>query len=171
MQETPQQYIARMLAFSAGKDPLAILSGTAGRLRALVESVPPEQWRRRPQPGRWSPGEVLAHLADVEIVIGWRMRSILARYGVPLQAFDQDVWAAAFRYQDVEPREALETFSAARASLLSLLRRVQPGRLAHHGMHAERGRETVQHLLRLNAGHDLNHVTQIEQMLEAQAGS
>jgi hypothetical protein len=93
------------------------------------------------------------------------MRSILAQDGVPIQAFDQNAWAAAFKYADVDVSESLATFTAVRESLLSLLRRVDGTRREHHGLHAERGRETVPHLLRLYAGHDLNHLTQIERLV------
>jgi hypothetical protein len=40
-----------------------------------------------------------------------------------------------------------------------------PARLRHAGMHAERGRESVEHLTRMYAGHDLNHLAQIERLL------
>lgn len=165
MPETPQQYIARILSFAEGRDPLSVLSGTTDRLRLLVQSTPPDRWARRPAEDRWSAREVLAHLADVEIVTGWRMRSVLAHDGVPIQAFDQNAWAGAFKYAETDVQESLATFTAARASLLSLLRRVDPERLEHHGMHAERGKETVPHLLRLYAGHDLNHLSQIERLV------
>ena len=163
--ETVQQYVDRILSFSEGRDPLDVLASTAGRLRTLVESTPAGRWARRPAEGRWSAREVLAHLADAEVVAAWRMRSILAQDGVPIQAFDQNTWAAAFKYADVDVRESLATFTAVRGSLLSLLRRVAGTRLEHHGLHAERGRETVPHLLRLYAGHDLNHLTQIERLV------
>lgn len=167
MTETPEQYISRILSFLEGRDPMQVLGRTPGRLRELVASAPRERWARTPAPGRWSAGEVLAHLADAEIVAGWRVRSILARDGVPLQAFDQEVWATAFKYAQVDLQESLATFSAARASLLSLLRRVDPARLEHHGLHAERGKETIPHLIRLYAGHDLNHLAQIERLVSA----
>jgi uncharacterized damage-inducible protein DinB len=165
MSETVDQYIARILSFADGTDPMEVLRTTGDRLRALVASTPADRWTRRPEPDRWSAGEVLAHLADVEIVTGWRLRSILAHDGVPIQAFDQNAWAAAFRYPEADLQESLATFTTARASLLSLLKRVDPARLEHHGMHAERGRETVPHLIRLYAGHDLNHVAQIERLV------
>jgi uncharacterized damage-inducible protein DinB len=149
----------------ARQDGLTVLAQTAGRLKALLDSTAPEKWRRRPAPDRWSAAEVLAHLADVEIVSGWRIRSILASDGTPLQAFDQNAWAEAFKYAEVEPVESLRTFTAARASLLSLLDRVDPSRLTHHGMHAERGQETIAHLIQLNAGHDINHLKQIEALI------
>jgi hypothetical protein len=165
MNETPQQYIRRILAFSEDRDPMEVLGRTAGHLRELVASVPADRWAPRPAPDRWSAGEVLAHLADAEIVAGWRVRLVLGDDGVPLQPFDQNVWADAFRYAQVDPAESLATFTALRTSLLSLLKRVDPARLEHHGMHAERGRETIAHLMRLYAGHDLNHLSQIERLV------
>ena len=165
MPETAQEYIARILSNSEGQDGLEVLSQTAGRLKALLDSSTPERWRRRPGPGRWSAAEVLAHLADAEIVTGWRFRSILATDGAPLQAFDQDAWAAAFKYGDIDPAESLQTFTAARTSLLSLLARVDRSRHAHHGLHAERGRETIMHLIQLYAGHDINHLRQLEALV------
>jgi len=132
--------------------------------------MPPLRWHHKPAPGKWSARAVLAHLADAEIVAGWRVRLILGHDGAPLQPFDQEVWADAFRYEDTDVNESLATFSATRASLLSLLSRVEPGRLMHHGMHAERGVETIDHLIRLYAGHDLNHLAQIERLVARSSG-
>jgi uncharacterized damage-inducible protein DinB len=165
MTETTEQYVERMLSFSNGRDPLAVLTNTPARLRALVDSTPAERWTARPSADRWSAAAVLAHLADAEIVGAWRIRAILASDGLPIQAFDQNAWAAAFKYEDAEVRQSLTTFSVVRSSTLSLLRRVDEPRLDHHGMHAERGRETVRHLIRLYAGHDLNHLGQIERLV------
>ena len=90
---------------------------------------------------------------------------MLATDGTPLQAFDQNAWADAFRYPDSDLAESLDVFETNRRATLSLLRRVDPALHAHHGLHAERGRETITHLIRLYAGHDLNHLAQIEQIL------
>ena len=166
MGETAQEYIARILGNSEGLDGLAVLGQTAGRLKTLLDSTSPEKWRVRPGPERWSAAEVLAHLADAELVTAWRVRSILASNGTPLQAFDQDAWASAFKYGEIDPAESLQTFTAARNSLLSLLARVDRSRHAHHGLHAERGEETVGHLIKLYAGHDINHLKQIEALVQ-----
>jgi hypothetical protein len=165
MPETATQYIARILSHVEGQDGLTVLTSTPGTIAAILETTPPEAWKTRSAPDKWSAGEVLAHLADCEIVAGWRVRSILASDGVPLQPFDQNVWADAFKYGDVDPADAFATFDAARASLLSLLSRVDPARLEHHGLHAERGKETIAHLIQLYAGHDLNHLKQIEALV------
>jgi hypothetical protein len=109
--------------------------------------------------------QILAHLADAEIVGAWRFRSVLAADGVPLQAYDQNAWANAFRYADTDPVASLQLFEVNRAATLLLLRRVDPSLHANHGLHAERGKETIEHLVRLYAGHDLNHLAQVERLV------
>lgn len=165
MNETPEAYVARILAFVGDQEPLTILASTAGRLRALIGGRTREELSRTPEPSRWSAVQIVTHLADCEVVAGWRLRSIIAANGVPLQPFDQNAWATTFRYSDSDPLESLQLFEASRAANLSLLRRIDPALQANFGMHAERGKETVVHLIRLYAGHDLNHLTQIESLL------
>jgi hypothetical protein len=160
--ETAQHYIDRILGHVADRDPWQVLATTAGRLRQLTAGRSRSALAHTPDPSRWSVVQILAHLADAEVVAGWRLRSILASDGVPIQPFDQDRWADAFKYADSDPEESLALFEAARRANLSLLRRVDPGLHANHGLHAERGQETVTHLVRLYAGHDLNHLRQVE---------
>jgi hypothetical protein len=159
--ETPAQYVQRILSNVEGKDPLEVLGATARRLRAIVDNAPPTALRKRAAPDKWSPVEIIAHLADVEIVMSWRFRSILAHDGVPIQPFAQDEWVTNLRYEATDPAESVGLFEAARTANLRLLRRVDPARLENHGMHPERGRETAAYLIRLVAGHDLNHLRQL----------
>ncbi len=161
----PQAYTRRILSNLQGRDPMDVLSSTAGRLRELTSERTREELARKADPQRWSVVQILAHLADAEIVGAWRYRSILACDGVALQAFDQNAWASAFRYEDTDPSESIQLFDANRSATLSLLRRADPALYANYGMHAERGKETIEHLIRLYAGHDLNHLAQIQQLL------
>ena len=163
--ETPLIYRDRMLSFVAEKDPWDVLASTAGRLRQLTAGRSTSELTRKPEPDRWSAAEILAHLADAEIVGAWRFRSVLASDGVPLQPFDQNAWASTFKYAQADPAESIDIFDANRRGTLSLLRRVDSALYANHGMHAERGKETVEHLIRLYAGHDLNHLAQVERIL------
>jgi hypothetical protein len=163
--ETPQEYTRRMLGNVGERDPWELLAATPGRLRALAGAATDEELRHAPAPGRWSSAQILAHLADAEIVAAWRLRSILARDGVKLQAFDQNDWAATFHYERADPAESLAVFEALRRANLRLLTSVDPALHAHAGMHEERGRESIEHLLRMYAGHDLNHLAQVEQLL------
>ncbi len=169
--ETAEHYIDRILGNVGVEDPWQVLAATAGRLRGLVAGRSRAELAHAPGPSRWSVVQILAHLADAEVVAGWRLRSILAQDGVPIQAFDQDRWADAFRYAETDPSESLDLFEVSRRANLSLLRRVDPALHANHGLHAERGQETITHLVRLYAGHDLNHLRQVEALCGDAAGS
>jgi hypothetical protein len=163
--ETPSEYTRRILSYAEGKEPLAVLEATPGRLRTIVRKTPAAVLRRQPAPGRWSPAQIIAHLADSEIVGSYRMRMILAHNGTAIQAFDQDEWATNLAYQTADPDESVDLFEATRVANLRLLRRVDPRLHENYGMHSERGKETISHLIRLYAGHDLNHLVQIERIV------
>lgn len=164
MNETFQEYSARMLSLSAGKDPLAVLEATPVRIASLITGRDPGALRRSPAPGRWSVAQIIAHLADAEIVGAYRFRMILAAPGTPIQAFDQDDWARAMKYEAADPRASLALFESVRAAQLRLWRGLNDEELDRFGIHAERGKESVRHLLSLYAGHDLNHLAQIERL-------
>jgi uncharacterized damage-inducible protein DinB len=169
MAETPQQYTQRILATLADRDPLDVLQETPARLAALVHNQPEGPLHVPPAPGKWSVAAILAHLADSEMVLGFRVRLILGQDGVPIQAFDQDAWAAFTHYDDVPVSESLEQITVLRRANLRLLRSLSPQQLQQAGIHTERGRETVGHVVRIWAGHDLNHRVQVERILHKSA--
>jgi hypothetical protein len=166
MPETAQQYIQRILGHVAGKDPLKVQSTTPKRLAALIKNVSPAKLRKRPAPDKWSVTEILAHLGDAEIVTAWRIRSILGTPGTPIQAYDQNAWVAAGRYNERSPKQCLEVFRAVRDANLTVLKSLKPEQWKHHGLHAERGEETIERIIHMMAGHDLNHLHQIEAILK-----
>ncbi|MGA8765000.1 MAG: DinB family protein [Candidatus Sulfotelmatobacter sp.] len=165
MNETPQQYTQRIVGYMEGKQPLTVQAATAKKLERLIKGVPPAKLRKRPAPGKWSVSEILAHLADAELVGGFRMRLILGAPGTPIAAFDQDSWVISGHYEKRDPRKSVEQFRVLRESNLALLKSLTPDQWKHYGMHSERGQETIEHIVRMFAGHDLNHLQQIEQIL------
>jgi hypothetical protein len=165
MKETPQQYTQRIVGHMEGKQPLAVQAATAKKLERAIKGVTTAKLRKRPAPEKWSVGEILAHLADAEIVGGFRMRLILGSPGCPVVAFDQDAWVSAGHYAKRDPRKSLEQFRAVREANLSLLKSLTPEQWKHYGMHSERGQESIEHIVRMFAGHDLNHLKQIEAIL------
>jgi hypothetical protein len=166
MPETVQQYIERILGFVGDRDPGEILRGTAPAIGQLIAGRTREDLRWTTSPDRWPAAAILAHLADAEVVASYRVRMILASPGTAIQAFDQNAWAAAFRYADQDASESLALFRQLRNAWLSLIAGMDDAWLDRYGVHQERGKETVRHLLRLYAGHDLNHLQQIARILE-----
>ncbi|PYO95810.1 MAG: hypothetical protein DMD60_12650 [Gemmatimonadetes bacterium] len=165
MKETPQEYIQRILSYVTGQDPLEIQVRTPKELDRLIKAASASRLHQRPAPGKWSIAEILAHLADVEIVVSWRIRAILGAPGTPMQPMDQDGWVTAGHYDKRDPRKSIELFRVLREANVALFKTLTPEQWKHHGIHAERGVETVEHIVRLYAGHDVNHIRQIEQIL------
>jgi len=164
VQETPQQYVRRILGYVEGKNPFAVQTSTPRRIERMLRGLTGAQLRRRPAPGKWSIGEIVAHLAETELVGGYRIRMILSKNGTPIQAFDQDDWAKNSNYARQDPRQSLELFRALREANLRLVRSLRPRKLRRYGIHAERGKESVAKIIRLYAGHDLNHLGQIARL-------
>ena len=164
MNETPQQYTERILSLVSGKEPLEVQRETAKTLAKLIKPLSKKQLSQRPEPGKWSITEILAHLADSEIVISWRLRLAIGQNGAPIQAFDQDVWAQTLDYSRQDPKVSFEIFRMLRENNLRMLHSLPKNLWESYGMHSERGKETVAHMVRMYAGHDLNHLAQVEKI-------
>jgi DinB superfamily len=166
MQETIEQYTQRLLSYSAGKDALRLQEAAPKKLAALIKGKKKQQLTRRPAPDKWSVAEIMAHLADAEIAIAWRLRQILSTNGVAIQAYDQDVWAKTFDYAHRDPAQSLENFRAVRQGNLALLKTAPKQAWENYGQHQERGKESIKHIVSMVAGHDLNHLQQVESILK-----
>jgi hypothetical protein len=165
MRETPQQYTRRILGNVEGKDPMEVLAATPRQIARLIRGVSRKKLSRRPAPGTWAVAEILAHLADAELVVGFRIRLVLGASGTPIPAYDQDAWAAFSDYAKHDPALSLEALRATRERTLHLLKSVPRKSWDLYGMHSERGKETVTRMVEMLAGHDLNHLKQIRERL------
>jgi hypothetical protein len=143
-----------------GLDPIEVMKSTIARYRAVVEAKG-EAWMESPiAPGKWSPKQILCHLADCELAFGFRLRQALAETHHIIQPFDQDLWSRP--YAGLSGQEALEAFAAIRAWNLALARTFTTEDLATPVTHPERGAMTLLVILETMAGHDLNHLKQLE---------
>ena len=162
--ELRAQYATAVLGLVGDRTPVEVLRETPGAAARAVATLTPEKLRTREAPGKWSIAMVLRHLADTDVVWGWRMRLILAQDRPPITGFDQDLWADRLDYANADPNAALETFAVLRRDNLRLIERATPGDLERVGVHAERGDESAGYLVRLYAGHDLLHLNQIDRI-------
>ncbi|MGA2762904.1 MAG: DinB family protein [Spirochaetia bacterium] len=166
MKETPQQYTQRILGYLEGKKPLEILSSTPRQLARLIKGVSRTKLGKRPAPEKWSVTEILAHLADTELVQGFRLRLILGSSGAPIQGFDQDEWARYSDYAKHDPALSFEAYRITRERTVRLLKSLPRDAWERFGMHSERGKETVARVTEMMAGHDLNHLKAIRETLK-----
>ena len=160
--ETIDQYKERILRYQAGADPLVLQATAPDLLAALVKELSAAQIDQRPAPNKWSIREIVAHLADDELVGAYRIRLILSAPGTAIQAFDQDVWARTGRYDTIDINDSLELYRTLRLANLKLLQSLNPEEWDLCGVHAERGMESLRDIAMYFAGHDINHFRQIE---------
>jgi DinB family protein len=167
--EQATAYVSAILELLGDREPLTVLREMHSSLSRAISGLSPKQLRTPERPGKWSIAQVLQHLADSEIVLGWRYRLIIAQDRPPLTGYDQDLWADRLHYEQANPLEALELFGVLRRANLRVLERLTPADLLRVGVHTERGEESIGHLLKLEAGHDLLHLRQIDRIRQAVA--
>jgi uncharacterized damage-inducible protein DinB len=148
------------VSFLGNRDPLRVIGETPARLTSLISSLSKEQLDLSPAPGKWSVRQILCHLADTEVAFAFRWRQALAEPHHVIQPFDQDRWAAF--YSAFSADDALHTFAVMRDWNLKLITSLPAESMAKPVMHPERGAMTLRTVLETMAGHDLNHMLQIE---------
>ena len=157
-------YVTALLELLGDNDPLVILRQTPVTLLRFLDTVPAHIVPSPEAPGKWSIREVVQHLADSELVGGFRLRMVLAHDRPPLMGYDQDLWASRLHYRDIEVRDAFEQFAALRRANLRIWQHLSHMDLVRVGIHSERGEESLEHMRRLYAGHDLLHLRQLERI-------
>jgi hypothetical protein len=157
-------YIARILGTLGDADPIGVLESTPRRLDAYLVGFAEADWDRAYAPGKWTAREVLAHLADVELLLGLRLRQAVSVPDYRPESMDQDAWAR--RYARVSPPLALETFRALRAWNLALLTTFDLDDWGRPVLYPLAGVDSVDMMVRFLAGHDLNHLAQLARIAE-----
>jgi uncharacterized damage-inducible protein DinB len=162
-----QAYVANLFAVLGTREPLEVMRGTPAALRHTVSGLSLEQLSRAEAPGKWSVRQVVQHLADAELVGGFRFRMVLAQDAPMLPGYDQETWAERLKYEESDWEAALEDFAALRGANLRLLERATPAEFERVMVHSERGNESLRYMVRMYAGHDLVHLRQIARIRQA----
>ena len=118
-------------------------------------------------PGKWSVRQIIAHLADAELVGAHRFRQVIAEDNPTFMAFDQDAWTRNLDYARRKPKQSLETFRRIRAENYELLKELPAGAYDRAGNHSENGRMTLRQLLEGFAQHAESHARQLQEIRDA----
>lgn len=166
-QESAEAYVRKVMEVLGERDPLEVQQEQLIWLEKETAGLDDAALRRPEKPGKWSIMEVVQHLADSELVVGFRMRMALTQLMSELQATDQEAWARELKYNEMNLAEALDQLRVLRAANLRLLRSLSEEQMERSGMHSERGPESVRKIMQLYAGHDLLHRDQIKRIKRA----
>ncbi len=169
MSTQAQVYIAAILAALGARDPLEVLREMPGALRNAIAGLSPAQLATPEAPGKWSMCQVVQHLSDSDIVGAFRFRMVLAQDSPTLAGYDQDLWVERVHRNDTDIETALIELTALRQANVRLLERLTPEELDRVSLHAERGPESLGHMVRLYAGHDIVHLRQLARIRKAVA--
>lgn len=155
-------YSRRILSNILHKDPLKVYSGTPKILHRLTKGLSDKEMRKSTPERKWSIVEIVNHFCDAEIVMGYRYRKVLAEPGTAIQAYAEEKWATKLKYDHADVRAKLTLFIAFREDNAEMLRSLTASEWQRYGIHEERGKETVERMVQMMAGHDVNHLRQIE---------
>ena len=148
--------------FLDGRPIETILSSTSHEIANQLQIIGPDKAATAPAPGKWSPAEIVCHLADCEIAFAFRLRQTLAEDNHTIQPFDQEKWSAP--YSGISAKDAFSAFSALRQWNLVLISSMLPSAASKPVTHPERGAMTFQTIVETMAGHDLNHLAQLKRL-------
>ncbi|MDZ4772413.1 MAG: DinB family protein [Planctomycetota bacterium] len=166
--ETPPTNIpARYLEALGGEDPLVIQKKAPKRLKKLLKGLSEKELSKKPAPDKWSIKEVIGHLADHEVVYGFRLRCVIALDRPTLTSYDQDRFVERLATATSTTKELFDAYEAARVANHALFESLDSAAFERVGLHTERGEETLRTIVTRNAGHDVLHEQQVERTREA----
>ncbi len=162
-----EAYRKKLAGLLGEQDPLDVLTNTPKQLAKIINGTRADVLRTQPFRDKWTPAEIVGHLSDAEWIFGYRMRQVFCENEPTILGMDHEFWVSKQRHNEREPSELLEMFTGLRLFNLGIWRRIGPDEMGRVGQHNERGPESLETMLRMNAGHDLSHLDQIARYLDA----
>jgi hypothetical protein len=152
-----------------GRAAAKVIAETPVRLGLILDGLSAAEIETRPAlgnsgKGKWSVREIIAHLADCEVVWAWRLRQALAEGHAVLQPFEQDAWAKMYGAYSFDA--AWSCFKAVRAWNVAFVGALSEADRRKGYTHPERGEETVGTIVEIMGGHDLHHLAGLKKSLD-----
>ncbi len=124
----------------------------------LVAADPSDRLERRGSPG-WTAAEVLAHLADFELVAAVRVRTVLTMDRPALASYGQEEFTGRFGHLE-SAAEALDRFAVNRRATARVLGAIGEADWDRMGVHPVRGEEPLRRTVEMVVRHDREHLEQ-----------
>ena len=138
------------------------------QIAAAVSGLSDKVLRYRISPDKWCILEILAHLADIEILYAYRIRQMLADKDPVIAPIDQDAWTKNLGYLESSPPELVALYGLNRHANMQLLLRLKEADLQKSARHPEKDHPvTVADYVQMMSKHGPNHLEQIEKLKKA----
>jgi len=160
-------YAKQLLLYVIDKEPLEVFESTPSLISKAIRGLNNKQLQKPPGKGKWSIAQIVSHLTDGEIVLSYRFRKVISEPGSKIEFYNQNKWAENLRYENADCKKKLTLFNAIRNANVELLKSLSTKEWKRFGIHSERGKENVEKMLLLYAGHDMNHLKQIENIVRS----
>ena len=164
--------------------PLAVIIENLARAQSellrAADAIPAEQWKTRPAEGRWSAGELVAHLSAIERAILGRADKLLQkppktvpfykRFHVPMMIVEARVIRrkapAALEPQVAgEKEEMLADLRGVRERTLAFIEETKGRDLSRYNMpHPFLGNLNAYDWLQFIASHEIRHMKQMKEI-------
>jgi len=148
---------------------IARLARTPDELAAAIGNHSDADLGRRPDAKNWAAKEVVCHLRDTEESFMTRFETMMSMDDPKFTGITPDRWAEDRQYLRNDAAAALAAFRKRRDESLVFFRGLRPEHWQRGGIHAVRGRMTLDDFLTLMAWHDDNHLDQLRRALEGKA--
>lgn len=138
---------------------------TASVMRTFMDGMDASAIDRPTHPDRFSPREVIAHMADWEPRLLDRMKKAASSPGSRVEAYDEGELAVANSYDRSDWREQLDLFEKSRLETISFLKSLANEDYDKKFVHPERGEVTIEDQAAMMLGHDQYHLDQLSEVL------
>jgi hypothetical protein len=133
----------------------------ADEMEELLSICPADAVVWPPGPRRWSILEIVAHLADAELLASARIRRIITQDRPEMHGYQQELWARslAYRLQKIEAVSA--RFVVLRRENVALLEMIGEEVWRLKGRHDEYGELSLRELIEDYISHTAKHLDQM----------
>jgi hypothetical protein len=119
--EQSAAYLSSMRATLGDRDPIATLAELPASIKRETAGLTDAALRQPEMVGKWAILQVVEHLADNEMIMGYRMRMILASDVPDIQSYNQERWADQLHWFERSLEDSLMDLSALRGRNLRLI--------------------------------------------------
>jgi len=136
-------------------------------IRTIIRNIPSEKWDTPTHPGRFTPRQVVAHLADWEPVLLDRIKIAINTPGGLAQGYDEMLWAVEHGYEQLDPHVQADLFIQRRKECIAFFENLPSDQWDRQYNHSERGLMSVYDTANMMVGHDMYHVEQIIHLVDS----